>query len=118
MGVAREMEATTALAVLKIIGDVGVLGLGWVLFFFMMFREVRERRRYSDLVIHIITYFTKVNMVERKTDETPLFPESVLGNGGSAERIKSFFGRRIDPENDEGPQDYPPGSRRNRPRRG
>ena len=45
--------------IVQLVGQGGIYGLGWLLFIFMMFREVRERKRYSDLVIHIIQYFTK-----------------------------------------------------------
>jgi hypothetical protein len=64
------MDGISAASVAKLVGEGGIFGLGWILFIFMMFREVRERKRYSDLVIHIIQYFTKIRMVER--DESSL----------------------------------------------
>lgn len=66
-------------AILRVIGEGGIYGLGWLLFLYMMVREIRERKRYSDLVIHIISYFTKVNMVERQADDAPLIPTELFG---------------------------------------
>lgn len=73
------MDGAGFAAILRIIGEGGVYGLGWLLFFYMMLREIRERKRYSDLVIHIISYFTKVNMVERQIDDGPIIPPELFG---------------------------------------
>lgn len=73
------MEGFDVGAILRVIGEGGIYGLGWLLFLYMMVREIRERKRYSDLVIHIISYFTKVNMVERHTDDAPIIPSELFG---------------------------------------
>lgn len=62
------MELAGASAVARGVSEYGILGLGWVLFLFSMFYIRVERRRYQDLVIHIITYFTKIHMAEGKDD--------------------------------------------------
>ena len=54
-----------ASALLKIVGEYGVLGLGWVAWILTMFYLQVERKRYQALVIHIVAYFTKVNMAQR-----------------------------------------------------
>lgn len=73
------MDGITFAAIGRFAGEAGIYGLGWILFLYMMVREIRERKRYSDLVIHIISYFTKVNMVERHTDDAPLIPSELFG---------------------------------------
>lgn len=73
------MDGVSLAAILRLIGEGGIYGLGWLLFLYMMLREIRERKRYSDLVIHIISYFTKVNMVERQTDDAPIIPAELFG---------------------------------------
>ena len=75
------MDGISGVQIAKLVGEGGVYGLGWILFIFMMFREVRERRRYSDLVVHIIQYFTKIRMVEH--DESSLdIPAELFSIGG------------------------------------
>lgn len=91
------MEAGAAAAIGKAVSEYGILGLGWVLFIFMMFREIRERKRYSDLVIHIIQYFTKVRMVEN--DESPQLPEALFQLGNVNPKRKS--GARRNPRQDD-----------------
>jgi hypothetical protein len=73
------MEGFDVGAIMRLIGEGGIYGLGWLLFLYMMVREIRERKRYSDLVIHIISYFTKVNMVERQADDAPIIPAELFG---------------------------------------
>ena len=74
------MELAAGSKVLSAIAEYGILGLGWILFLFMVFRERVERNRYSDLVIHIIQYFTKVRMVEH--DESNQLPPALFDISG------------------------------------
>lgn len=93
------MEPASAAAIGKVVSEYGILGLGWILFVFMMFREVRERKRYSELVIHIIQYFTKVRMVEN--DSTVDIPEALFQMGNVSPRRKSSTRRIVDSDGDE-----------------
>lgn len=52
----------TVVALVKIVAEYGVLGLGWIAWIFTMFYVRAERARYQALVIHIIQYFTKTKM--------------------------------------------------------
>jgi hypothetical protein len=65
----------------KFIEVYGPLGLGWLAWVFTMFYLRAERKRYQDLVILIVQYFTKVNMLERSEsrDQNPL--EYLLNRG-------------------------------------
>lgn len=56
------MDAASTAAILKIVAQYGVLGLGWVAWILTMFYLQLERKRYAALVTHIIQYFTKVNL--------------------------------------------------------
>lgn len=53
------------LPVLKLVSEGGIFALGWVLFIYMMVERRFERKKYAELVVQIVTYFTKVNMAER-----------------------------------------------------
>jgi len=92
------MDGVSLGAILRLLGEGGIYGLGWLLFLYMMVREIRERKRYSDLVIHIISYFTKVNMVERQTDDAPLIPAELFGvsNRGRKRTVRRRIGRDDD----------------------
>ena len=81
------MDGVTGASIAKLVGEGGIYGLGWVLFIFMMFREVRERKRYSDLVIHIIQYFTKIRMVEHDDPRMDI-PAELFNIGGSSPKPK------------------------------
>ena len=100
------MDGITGSTVVRAVGEFGILGLGWVLFIFMMFREIRERRRYTDLVIHIIEYFTKINMLERNYDGDS-FQFDILDSLGTR-RGKSQIGRRPRDVNHEAGTNQPP----------
>lgn len=76
------MDGISGAQIAKLVGEGGIYGLGWILFLFMMFREVRERKRYSDLVIHIIQYFTKIRMVEHDNTDLDL-PAELFNIGGT-----------------------------------
>ena len=94
------MDGAGFAAILRLIGEGGIYGLGWLLFFYMMLREIRERKRYSDLVIHIISYFTKVNMVERQIDDAPIIPAELFGV--STRRSKRTSRQRLGCDDHEG----------------
>ena len=59
----------------------GPMGLGWVAWIFTMFYLRAERKRYQDLVILIVQYFTKVNMLEKPHESSPL--DTFFGRGVS-----------------------------------
>lgn len=69
------MEAAGIAAIVKAVAEYGVLGLGWVVALLMFYYIQVERKRYSELVIHIISHFTKVNLPEQK--------EALFGEGES-----------------------------------
>lgn len=92
------MDGVSFAAILRLLGEGGIYGLGWLLFLYMMVREIRERKRYSDLVIHIISYFTKVNMIERHTDDAPVIPAELFGI--STRRSKRAPRQRIGVDDD------------------
>ncbi len=93
------MDGLTAGSIAKLVGEGGIYGLGWILFIFMMFRELRERKRYSDLVIHIIQYFTKIRMVEQ--DEPPLDIPSQLFDPNQPRRTTQRRARPPASQNDD-----------------
>ena len=62
------MEAAALAAVVKIVAEYGVLGLGWVIAGILMWYIKGERTRYQQLVIHIIQHFTKVNIPEQNQE--------------------------------------------------
>lgn len=64
------MELALIGRALGAVGEAGVFGLGWPLFFWAMWLLRIERRRYQDLVVHVIQYFTKVNMIQGTEDDT------------------------------------------------
>lgn len=74
------METVSASIVARGVAEYGILGLGWILFLFSMIYIRSERARYQDLVIHIITYFTKVNMLEGRHDDPIPLPPSFFPN--------------------------------------
>lgn len=98
------MDGVTATSIGKLVGEGGIYGLGWILFIFMMFREVRERKRYSDLVIHIIQYFTKIRMVEHDEPRMDI-PAELFDVGGASrkpQRKPRSTARRNNDAEDEG----------------
>lgn len=89
-----------AIGVAKAVSAYGILGLGWVLFLFSMYYIRVERRRYQDLVIHIITYFTKIHMAEGRENVFP-FELPGIGNKKSHSRRKHKTGPDLSDSNDE-----------------
>jgi hypothetical protein len=87
------MELTSATTILQAVAQYGVLGLGWVAWIFTMFYIQRERKQYQDLVIHIVQYFTKVNLVDRKAHEDSPVPLSSPFDGPGMGGIEQLFGR-------------------------
>lgn len=81
------------------IGEAGIFGLGWGLFLWAMWLLRIERRRYQDLVVHIIQYFTKVNMIQGTEDDT----DAIRTLFGKSTRRRHDGGTRPDshPANDE-----------------
>lgn len=64
------MEVGVATAILSSLGEFGIFGLGWLAFLWAMIQLKHERTRYQHLVVHIIQYFTKINILhELDTDE-------------------------------------------------
>ena len=81
------MEISAVATVLKMVGEVGILGLGWVAFIWAMMQLRYERSRYQHLVIHIIEYFTKVNILKDLDSGNDSDLEPVQGFDGSIGRI-------------------------------
>lgn len=73
----------------------GPMGLGWVAWIFTMFYLRAERKRYQDLVILIVQYFTKVNMLER-TENRDQNPLEFLLNRGRTQTSKRHAGSEAD----------------------
>lgn len=82
------MELALVSRVLGVVGEAGIFALGWVLFFWAMWLLRIERRRYQDLVVHVIQYFTKVNMIQGTEDDT--------------DAIRTLFGKSITRRHDGG----------------
>lgn len=60
-----------AALVARFVGEAGIYGGGWALFLWAMLQMRLERKRYEDLVVHIVQYFTKINMIQgTQTDAT------------------------------------------------
>lgn len=87
------METSIVVAQLKMLGEAGVFGLGWVGFLWAMMQLRFERSRYQQLVIHIIEYFTKASILKDIDDgNDPRGPAAPGGNGG----IGRIFNSGID----------------------
>ena len=95
------MEPASAGVIFRIVAEYGILGLGWILFLFSMLYIRVERARYQDLVIHIITYFTKIHMLKGDSPSAAPFPPELLGPQKRSPRAKRRFGRGADPEDDD-----------------
>lgn len=67
----------------------GILGMGWLLYFFSLFYIRVERRRYQDLVLHIIAYFTKIHMAEGHEDVVSPIVAGLIDKRFGARRRKS-----------------------------
>lgn len=52
------------LGIMNRMAEYGILGLGWVLFIYMMIERRFERQKYAELVVYIVTYFTKVRLLD------------------------------------------------------
>ena len=63
------MELSLVTRLLGGVGEAGIFGLGWLLFFWAMYLLRIERNRYQSLVVHVIQYFTKVNMIQGTEDD-------------------------------------------------
>jgi hypothetical protein len=60
------MDGVTVAAILKVVAEYGVLGLGWVAWILTMRYLQVERKRYQDLVIQIIEHFTAARESDAK----------------------------------------------------
>ena len=97
------MEAGTLSVILRATAEYGILALGWILFFFAMLYIRVERARYQDLVIHIITYFTKIHMLRTEEDDLSVFPPDLFPGGKGTNRSASRRNRsRINSQDDAG----------------
>jgi hypothetical protein len=86
----------------KAVAEYGILGLGWILFIFAMMYIRAERARYQDLVIHIITYFTKIHMLKGSTNDVlPEFSAELLAGKKPSSRSRKEFGRDSDSQDNE-----------------
>lgn len=94
-------ETAAAATVARAVSEYGILALGWVLFLFAMFYIRVERRRYQDLVIHIITYFTKIHMTEGKENVMP-FSVGLFDSKKSHGRAKRRSGLPAGESNNDG----------------
>lgn len=84
------MDSAFIGAFLKGAGETGVFGLGWVAFLWAMMQLRYERTRYQHLVVHIIQYFTKVNMlrdIEGDSDSSERHPHPLQHFDGGIGRI-------------------------------
>lgn len=85
------MDPTT-LAVGRAILDLyGPMAIGWIAWLFTMLYLGAERKRYQELVIHMMEILAKRNLAERKTDvESPIPLEVIEALTGkrSAGRIR------------------------------
>ena len=53
----------------NLVAQGGIYGLGWALFIYMMIERRFERKKYAEIVVHIVTYFTKVHLVDRSQND-------------------------------------------------
>ena len=56
------MEGLSVTAILKIVAEHGVLGIGWIAWILQVINGQVERKRYQALVVHIIQHFTKSHL--------------------------------------------------------
>ena len=93
------MELALVTRVLGGVGEAGIFGLGWLLFFWAMYLLRIERNRYQSLVVHVIEYFTKVNMIQGTEDD----PDAIHTLFGKSTRRRNDGETRSDsrPANDE-----------------
>lgn len=94
------MEVLSVGAIVRAIAEYGILALGWILFLFSMLYIRMERARYQDLVIHIITYFTKIHMVKADDNDLTIF-DSILSGTRRNKKTGEENRRRIDPPSHE-----------------
>lgn len=87
------MELALVTRIFGGISEAGVFGLGWALFIWAMWLLRIERRRYQDLVVHIIQYFTKINMIQGTEDDT--------------NAIRAFFRNKVAGRHDDGTRPNP-----------
>lgn len=73
------MDIPAGAAVLRALSEYGILGLGWILFFYAMVLVKIERNRYQDLILHIITYFTKTKLMEGSSHDSIPLPPVLIG---------------------------------------
>lgn len=95
------MEGISVSAIARAIAEYGILGLGWILFIFAMLYIRVERGRYQDLVIHIITYFTKIHMLKGPDDDLTIFADNLFKTQGRDRRTLRSNRQRIDSESDD-----------------
>lgn len=57
----------------RLLGEAGIFAVGWGLFFWAMHQLRHERARYQELTVHIITYFTKINMLKGSNPDANRF---------------------------------------------
>jgi hypothetical protein len=80
-------------AIVKAVSEYGVLGLGWLAWLLTMWYLQVERRRYQALVIHIVQYFTKVNLADRSDSNGPDEMDEDPFGGQHGKSLGRLFGR-------------------------
>ena len=65
------MEFTQVPSILKAVGDYGVMGIGWLAFFWSMSELRKARAAHDALVFQLVSTVAKIELIERHTDGTP-----------------------------------------------
>lgn len=73
------METGVAAIMARGFAEYGVLAVGWIAWLWTMLYVRYERKRYQELVVHIVEYFTKTRLVENKNDSIQL-PASLFSD--------------------------------------
>jgi hypothetical protein len=72
------MEPTTIAVGRAILDLYGPMAIGWIAWLFTMLYLGAERKRYQELVIHMMEILAKRNLAERKTDVESPIPIEVI----------------------------------------
>lgn len=54
--------------IIKVVGDYGVMGIGWMAFFWAMSELRKARAAHDALVYQLVSTVAKMELIERKTD--------------------------------------------------
>ena len=98
-----DMEIGVIAVVIKGVAEFGILGLGWAAWLWTMLYLREERKKNQELVVHIISYFTKVKLAESKVDDSNVTIPAALFGRDVAPGSKRTADRNLDPSDNGTP---------------